>query len=70
MVKFTNTNFNITNVTNIPEAIQKNNELNISFDTRALSTIPLKGNFKFLLGNKNGDFFVNAHTKAFDANSE
>jgi hypothetical protein len=67
VVKFTNTNLNISNVTNIPEAIQKNNELNISFDTRALSSIPLKGNFKFLLGNKNGDFLVNAHVKAFDA---
>ena len=67
VVKFTNTNLDISNVTNIPEAIQKNNELNISFDTRVLTSIPLKGNFKFLLGNKNGDFFVNAHVNAFDA---
>ncbi len=67
VVKLTNTNLDISNVTNIPEAIQKNNEMNISFKTQALTVIPLTGNFKFLLGNKNGDFFVNGHGKGFDA---
>lgn len=67
VVKFTNTNLDISNVTNIPEAIQKNNEMNISFKTQALTAIPLTGNFKFLLGNKNGEFFVNGHGKGFDA---
>jgi len=67
VIKFSNTHFDISNVTNIPAAIQKNNEMNIAFTTTALSAIPLKGNFKFVLGNKNGDFFVNAHGKAFDA---
>ncbi len=61
------TDFDISNVTNIPEAIQKNNEMNIAFNATALGAIPLKGNFKFLLGNKNGDFFVNGHVKGFDA---
>jgi hypothetical protein len=67
VVKFTNTNLDISNVTNIPEGIQKNNEMNISFNTQALTAIPLTGNFKFLLANKNGDFFVNGHGKGFDA---
>lgn len=67
VVKFTNTYFDISNVTNIPEAIQKNNEMEIAFDTKALGQIPLKGNFKLVLGSKNGDFSVNVHGKAFDA---
>ena len=67
VVHFTNASFDISNVTNIPEEIQKNNELNIAFAANALGSIPLKGNFKFLLGRKDGDFFVNAHSKAFDA---
>jgi hypothetical protein len=41
--------------------------MNMAFTTTALSAIPLKGNFRFLLGNKNGDFFVNGHAKGFDA---
>ena len=67
VVRFTNTDFDISNVTNIPEAIQKNNEMNLAFNSTALGAIPLKGNFKFLLGNKNGAFSVNGHAKAFDA---
>jgi hypothetical protein len=67
VVTFTNTDFDISNVTNIPEVIQKNNEMNLAFNATALGAIPLKGNFKFLLGNKNGDFSVNGHAKAFDA---
>ena len=67
VVKFTNSTFNISNITNIPEAIQKNNELNIAFESNALGTIPLKGNFKFLLNSTNGDFFANGHASGFDA---
>ena len=67
VVKFTNGSFDISNVTNIPEAIQKDNKFNIAFEANALSAIPLKGNFKFVLGSKDGNFFVNAHGKAFDA---
>ncbi len=69
VVRFTNTDFDISNVTNIPEAIQKNNEMNLAFNATALGAIPLKGNFKFLLGNKNGDFSANGHVKGFDATS-
>ncbi len=67
VIKFTNGSFDISNVTNISEAIQKDNKLNIAFEANALSAIPLKGNFKFVLGSKDGNFFVNAHGKAFDA---
>jgi hypothetical protein len=67
VVQFTNASFDISNITNIPESLQKNDVLTISFEAKALAAIPLKGNFKFLLGNKNGDFLVNAHAKAFDA---
>ena len=67
VVKFTNGIFDISNVTNIPEAIQKNNEMNIAFETNALAAIPLKGNFKFVLGSKNGSFSANGNGKGFDA---
>ncbi|MEO8823245.1 MAG: hypothetical protein ABI366_06680 [Ginsengibacter sp.] len=67
VVKFTNASFNISNVTNIPEAIQKNNEMNIAFSANALGVIPLTGNFKFILGSKSGDFLANGYGKGFDA---
>ena len=67
VIKFTNATFDISNVTNIPEAIQKNNEMNIAFQTNALAAIPLQGNFKFVLGSKNGSFFANGNGKGFDA---
>lgn len=67
VVDFASTHFDITNITNIPALIQKNNELNISFATRILGEIPLTGNFKFIMGNSNGNFMVNGHTSGFDA---
>lgn len=67
VVKFTNGSFDISNVTNVPEAIQINNEMNIAFSANALDVIPLKGNFKFLLGSKNGEFSANGHGEGFDA---
>ncbi len=67
VISFSNSRLTISNVTNIPAAIQKNNAMNISFDTKALGKIPLKGNFKFLLNNNDqGNFVVNGHTTAFD----
>ncbi|MEO6894442.1 MAG: hypothetical protein ABI136_05350 [Ginsengibacter sp.] len=67
VVKFTNASFDISNVTNIPAEIKKNNEMNIAFAADALGAIPLSGNFKFVLGSKNGDFSANGHGKGFDA---
>lgn len=67
VIKFSNSTFKISNITNMPEAIQKNNEFNIAFESNALGSIPLNGNFKFLLNSKNGDFVANGHTGGFDA---
>lgn len=66
-VTFNQTSLNISNITNIKEEIAKNNLFNISFNSKALNAIPLKGNFKFYLGSKNGNFLVNGSTGEFDA---
>lgn len=66
-VKFQHTSLHITNITNMTGAIQQNNELNINFNSRVLNKIPIDGNFKFILGNKNGDFVANGHVKSFEA---
>lgn len=68
MISFTDSKLTITNITNIPEAIRKNGQLNITFDARALGLIPLNGNFKFLYSNiDQGNFVVNGSVGAFDA---
>ena len=66
IVRFEDSKLDITNITNIPEAIQENNFLNISFDTKVSGQIPLKGNFKFSLKNNGGNFTANGHIPAFD----
>jgi hypothetical protein len=67
VVTFANSKLNINNITNIPAAIQKNNSLNISFQSNILNSIPITGNFKFLLNSTGGDFTASGHTDAFDA---
>lgn len=68
MISFTDSKLTITNITNIPEAIRKNGQLNITFDARALGLIPLNGNFKFLYSNiDQGNFVVNGSVGAFNA---
>ncbi len=67
VISFANSKLNITNITNLPAAIQKNNQLNISFQSNILNSIPITGNFKFVLNSNKGDFFANGHTDAFDA---
>ncbi len=67
VVQFSKASFDISNVTNMPDALQKNNMLTIAFEANALTAIPLKGNFKFVLTDQSGNFFVNAHATAFDA---
>ena len=66
VVIFSNSKFNISNITNISSAIQKNNELNISFDTKVFGSIPLQGNFKFILNSNKGNFVANGHTPGLD----
>jgi hypothetical protein len=67
IISFTNSKLNITNITNVPEAIRKNNQLNIAFESNVLNSIPITGNFKFVLNSNDGDFFTNGHTAGFDA---
>jgi hypothetical protein len=66
VVFFSNSKFNLSNITNISSAIQKNNQLNISYDTKVFGSIPLQGNFKFILNSNKGDFVANGHTPGFD----
>ena len=67
IIRFTNARLEITNVTNMPAAIQQNNQMNISFNANALGSIPFKGNFKFLLNSKMGEFSANGHLSPFEA---
>lgn len=67
-VTFENTSFGISNITNMPDAIKKNGQMIISFDTKVLGQIPLKGNFNFKLDSENGSFTTTGHAGAFDAN--
>lgn len=67
IINFANSKLILTNVTNISTEIKKNNALNISFETKALRAISLKGNFKFLLNTEEGDFFANSAVSEFDA---
>lgn len=67
IVNFANTTLNISNITNMPDEISKNNRMSISFDTKVLGAIPLKGNFTFILNSNNGNFLANGQIPAFDA---
>jgi hypothetical protein len=67
VVTFYNSVLNISNITNIPSEIQKNNQLKLGFDTKVLQSIPLKGSFNFVLNDKEGHFTVNGHVEGFDA---
>lgn len=67
VVTFSNTKLNISNITNIPAEVKKNSELNLSFDTRVFGSIPLNGNFKFILNSNDGSFVANGHVGDFDA---
>lgn len=67
VVSFLNTSMNITNITNMPSATQKNDRLNISFHTKVLGSIPLSGNFNFKLDSDEGGFYANGQITSFDA---
>lgn len=67
-IRFTNSRLTISNITNMPDVIRKNKELNIQFESKALGHIPLNGNFRFSLDqNTAGNFSANGHTSGFDA---
>ncbi len=67
VINFANSTLTISNITNMPEEISKNNRMSISFDTKILGSIPLKGNFTFILNSNNGDFLASGQAPAFDA---
>lgn len=67
VVSFPNSTLHVTNVTNIPALIKKNNKLNIAFQSKILGAIPITGNFAFFLNSTHGNFLTNAHASSFDA---
>ncbi|MEO6682275.1 MAG: hypothetical protein ABIN48_05565 [Ginsengibacter sp.] len=67
VIAFANSSITISNVTNLPEAVKRNNEMNIAFRSNILRQIPISGNFIFTLNNKEGKFRANDQTGDFDA---
>ncbi len=67
VVKFTDADLTIDNITNITEAIQKNNVTKISFNAKALGTIPINGSFTFFLKDSSGKFIASGNIPSFDA---
>ncbi|MEO8569578.1 MAG: hypothetical protein ABI419_10585, partial [Ginsengibacter sp.] len=67
VIKFTGATFNIANITNAPEAIQKDNTMKISFKAKALGTIPINGSFTFFLKDTSGKFIAAGNISSFDA---
>ncbi len=67
VVHFTDATLHIDNITNVKEDIQKNNILKISYDAKALGTIPVNGSFIFLLSDTSGAFTAIGNIPSFDA---
>lgn len=67
VIKFTGSTLTLSNITNVPEAVRKNNSLKISFDAKALGTIPINGNFIFSLNDTAGNFTTTGNIPSFDA---
>ena len=65
-VKFTGSTINIDNVTNMPEHIKENNAMKITFKSKALGIIPIKGSFTFFMGDTAGRFEATGHILSFD----
>ncbi|MEP7230262.1 MAG: hypothetical protein ABI691_08430 [Ginsengibacter sp.] len=67
VVKFTDGTLTIDNITNVTDAIQKNDAMKISFDAKALGTIPISGSFTFTLKDTSGKFIASGNIPSFDA---
>ncbi|MEO6221326.1 MAG: hypothetical protein ABIO81_12915, partial [Ginsengibacter sp.] len=67
VVKFTNATIKIDNITNVKEAIKKDNVMKMSFNARALGTIPINGSFTFFLKDTSGKFIATGNIPSFDA---
>jgi hypothetical protein len=57
VIGFYNTRLNISNISNMDDSNAKNNQITIAFSTKVLGTIPLEGNFKFVLRDSAGTFY-------------
>ena len=66
-VKFTESTLHLSNITNVEEAIKNNNSLKITFESKALATIPITGSFIFLLSDTAGSFTATGNIPSFDA---
>ena len=67
IIAFSKSTITISNITNLPEAVKENNELNIAFKSNILREIPITGNFIFTLNSKEGNFRANGQTSGFNA---
>lgn len=67
VVQFTDAAITIGNITNVKEAVQKNNAMKISFTAKALGTIPINGSFTFVLKDTGGAFIATGNIPSFDA---
>ncbi|KAA9040742.1 hypothetical protein FW778_01490 [Ginsengibacter hankyongi] len=67
VVTFNGTSINISNITNVKDAIERNGVTTISYKTRILNEIPAEGTFKFFLNSNTGSFIATGHVSAFDA---
>lgn len=67
VITFVGSTINISNITNLKEAIEKNNVTTVSFHTKILNAIPVKGAFKFFLDGNGGNFTATGHVSGFDA---
>lgn len=66
VVTFEQSELNISNITNVDKAVQKNDATTVSFQSKALGQIPIRGQFIFYLAGDGGNFAVNGHVSAFD----
>jgi hypothetical protein len=67
VITFENSTIDISNITNVDNAIKKNNVTTISFESKALGKISLNGKFIFYLSSDSGNFAANGHVSEFDA---
>jgi hypothetical protein len=67
VVTFTGSAISISNISNIAEAAEKSKPIVVSFNTRVLNAIPLRGEFKFFLNGNGGNFAATGHTSGFNA---
>ncbi|HSQ44147.1 MAG TPA: hypothetical protein VLM16_04070 [Ginsengibacter sp.] len=67
VVTFNGTSINISNITNVKDAIEKYGVTTVSYKTKILNEIPAEGVFKFFLNSSTGNFIATGHVAAFDA---